>query len=86
MNWTLDSWTRQENVIAIVDDAGVARAFRRTSRSSGAPARSTAPATSIAPRGDIRPWFCPGRGEDLSHRIARVIGQRAHGACASRRP
>jgi phosphatidylserine/phosphatidylglycerophosphate/cardiolipin synthase-like enzyme len=27
MNWTLDSWTRQENVVTIVSDAGVAHAF-----------------------------------------------------------
>ena len=28
MNWTDDSWSRQENVIAIVDSPAIAKAFR----------------------------------------------------------
>src|SRR5262249_12385474 len=28
-NWTIDSWTRQENVIAIVEHPGIAGCFRR---------------------------------------------------------
>ena len=28
-NWTLDSWSRQENVLAIVDSSGVAERFKR---------------------------------------------------------
>jgi phosphatidylserine/phosphatidylglycerophosphate/cardiolipin synthase-like enzyme len=72
-NWTLDSWTRQENVLATLEDAGVSRAYARvfgelwdrgvigTSGSFDTP-------------GPIRPWFCPGRGPELSARIAKRIG------------
>jgi len=28
-----------------------------------------------APKAQITPWFCPGRGEDLSQRIATAIGR-----------
>ena len=33
----------------------------------------------------VRPWFCPGRGPELSAQVARRIARRA-GACASPRP
>ena len=72
-NWTLDSWSRQENVLATIDDAGVAHAYARVFGelwdrgvigSSG----------SFDTPGAVRPWFCPGRGPELSHRIAKRIG------------
>jgi phosphatidylserine/phosphatidylglycerophosphate/cardiolipin synthase-like enzyme len=72
-NWTLDSWTRQENVLCTLGDGGVARAYARVFGelwdrgvigSSG----------SFDTPGPIRPWFCPGRGPELSHRIAKRIG------------
>jgi phosphatidylserine/phosphatidylglycerophosphate/cardiolipin synthase-like enzyme len=72
-NWTLDSWTRQENVLATLDHADIARAYARVFGelwergvigSSG----------SFDTPGAIRPWFCPGRGPELSHRIAKRIG------------
>jgi phosphatidylserine/phosphatidylglycerophosphate/cardiolipin synthase-like enzyme len=72
-NWTLDSWSRQENVLATLDDATVAGAYGRVFGelwdkgiigSSG----------SFDTPGAIRPWFCPGRGPELSHRIAKRIG------------
>jgi phosphatidylserine/phosphatidylglycerophosphate/cardiolipin synthase-like enzyme len=72
-NWTLDSWTRQENVLCTVDDAAAASAYARTFDelwrrgvigSSG----------SFDTPGPVRPWFCPGRGPELSHRIAKRIG------------
>ena len=45
-NWTVDSWTLQENVIVGARLAAArGRVRRRTSRSSGASATSTAPAT-----------------------------------------
>src|SRR3954451_9408909 len=75
MNWTLDSWTRQENVIATVADpllaAGYARDFTQLWDKGriGKSGNFDAPAA-----GGVRPWFTPGRGRELSHRIAKRIG------------
>jgi phosphatidylserine/phosphatidylglycerophosphate/cardiolipin synthase-like enzyme len=78
-NWTDDSWTREENVIVIVESTGVAIRFqedfaqlwkkRKVSASGKVP---TAP----IPVGDVevRTWFSPKRGEKLAHRIADAIG------------
>jgi phosphatidylserine/phosphatidylglycerophosphate/cardiolipin synthase-like enzyme len=74
MNWTLDSWTRQENVIATLADAGVAAWYARNfgqlweKGSIGASGNFDAPAAD-----GVRPWFTPGRGRELSHRIASRI-------------
>ena len=73
-NWSDDSWSRQENVIAIVDSAAVAADFRRDFEQL-----LTAPAVAdtgaVTPRWSdgVRAWFTPGHGEDLSHRIAQAI-------------
>ncbi|MEA2482678.1 MAG: hypothetical protein QOC55_625 [Thermoleophilaceae bacterium] len=76
MNWTLDSWTKQENVIAIVSgNAGVARAFLQNFEELWRTAEVDGTGEFDAPDAAIRPWFCPGRGEDLSHRIAAAIGR-----------
>jgi phosphatidylserine/phosphatidylglycerophosphate/cardiolipin synthase-like enzyme len=72
-NWTLDSWTRQENVIALVSDAGVARAFRQNFEELWRSAEVDGTGNFDAPKARIRPWFCPGRGEDLSDHIAGSI-------------
>lgn len=78
-NWTLDSWTREENVIVTVASEAIAAAYARDFaflwerghvRGSGAfdvPPVSVGDAT-------VRAWFSPGRGEELSHRIAKAIG------------
>ncbi|MFL5896094.1 MAG: phospholipase D-like domain-containing protein [Thermoleophilaceae bacterium] len=75
MNWTLDSWTRQENFVTIVDDAGVAKAFGQDFEELWRRGEVDGTGDFDAPRADIRPWFCPGRGEALSHRIAAAIGR-----------
>jgi len=49
-NWTLDSWSREENVIVTADAPAIAIGTAR-----------------------VRPWFCPGRGPELAHRIAARI-------------
>jgi phosphatidylserine/phosphatidylglycerophosphate/cardiolipin synthase-like enzyme len=75
MNWTADSWTREENVVVTVDSPAVAGRYRQdfeqlwTTREV---ARSGKVDT--APVDGIRAWFCPGRGEKLAHRIAKAIG------------
>jgi phosphatidylserine/phosphatidylglycerophosphate/cardiolipin synthase-like enzyme len=82
MNWTEDSWTRQENVVVralgseplafaytlafeeLWEDAVVARAG------------TVEPRPVEVPDGIVvRPWFTPGHGEALSHRVAKHIGR-----------
>jgi phosphatidylserine/phosphatidylglycerophosphate/cardiolipin synthase-like enzyme len=79
-NWTDDSWSREENVIAALDSAELAHAFRLDFEqlwTTGNVAASGA----VEPRPvrvdgfEVRPWFCPGFGEALSHRIAKAIGR-----------
>jgi phosphatidylserine/phosphatidylglycerophosphate/cardiolipin synthase-like enzyme len=78
-NWTADSWTREENVIITVDSAELAARFgedfeqlwtRRDVQHSGKVDTSPLQVGSVT----VRPWFCPGRGEQLAHRIAKAIG------------
>jgi phosphatidylserine/phosphatidylglycerophosphate/cardiolipin synthase-like enzyme len=75
VNWTDDSWTRQENVIAIVDSPLVAAAFHREFEQLVG-AGTVAETGRVPPEwhDGVRPWFTPGHGEDLSHRIALAIG------------
>ena len=75
MNWTLDSWTRQENAVAIVASRGVAAAYARNFGELWDVGRvGDSGDFDAAPADGIRPWFCPGRGPELSHRIAKRIG------------
>src|SRR4051794_10628205 len=73
-NWTLDSWEREENVLVAVESPELAAAYARNfdqlweRRHIGNSGNFDAPAV------DPRPWFCPGRGPELSHRIAKRIG------------
>jgi len=79
MNWTADSWTREENVIITLDSPELAARYatdfeqlwsRRDVRHSGKV--DSTPLT--VDRTQVRPWFCPGGGERLAHRIAKAIG------------
>jgi phosphatidylserine/phosphatidylglycerophosphate/cardiolipin synthase-like enzyme len=74
MNWTNDSWSRQENVIAIVHSEPIANAYRL----DFAQLWTTGDVEKtgfVDPRDEdgIRAWFTPGHGEDLSARIAKLI-------------
>ncbi len=78
-NWTGDSWTREENVIITVDSPELAARYttdfeqlwtRRDVQHSGKVDTSPFQVSDTT----IRPWFCPGRGEQLAHRIAKAIG------------
>ena len=74
-NWTGDSWTREENVIVMVDSPAVAALYRDDFEqlwTTRIVARSGKVDT--APVDGMRAWFCPGRGEKLAHRIAKAIG------------
>ena len=73
-NWTDDSWSREENVLAVVDSKAVAQRYaadfdqlwrtKQVARSGKVPSE---------PVDGIRTWFSPKRGEKLAHRIARAI-------------
>ena len=74
LNWTDDSWSRQENVVAVVDDAAMATAFTLDFEqlwTTGDVERSGF----VDPRwaDGVRAWFTPGHGEELSVRIAKRI-------------
>jgi len=74
LNWTDDSWSRQENVVAVVHDEALATAFTLDFEqlwTTGDVARSGF----VDPRWSdgLRAWFTPGRGEELSARIAKRI-------------
>ena len=77
-NWTDDSWSREDNVIAVVDSEAVAAHYaedfaqlwrRRAVRRSG---RVRIESLRV---GDatVRTWFSPKRGHKLAHRIAHAI-------------
>ena len=79
-NWTTDSWTIQENLVTIVDSAALAAAYTqnfeelwqaRDVSDTGRPE----PARLQVDGHPARAWFTPGRGEDLSARIAAAIGR-----------
>jgi phosphatidylserine/phosphatidylglycerophosphate/cardiolipin synthase-like enzyme len=75
MNWTLDSFTRQENVVATLARPEVAAAYTRNFEQLWTTGRVGSSGNfDSAPAGGVRPWFCPGRGPELSHRIAKRIG------------
>jgi phosphatidylserine/phosphatidylglycerophosphate/cardiolipin synthase-like enzyme len=75
-NWTLDSWTRQENVLCVVHSEALARAYQQdfaqlwTSRRVEGSGRFDTTADD-----GLRPWFTPGRGRKLSQRIATAMGE-----------
>jgi phosphatidylserine/phosphatidylglycerophosphate/cardiolipin synthase-like enzyme len=73
-NWTDDSWTRQENVIAIVESAAVAADFLLDFQEL-VTTENVASSGRVPPRwcDGVRTWFTPGHGEDLSHRMAQTL-------------
>jgi len=73
-NWTDDSWSREENVIVVVDAESVARRFEEDFEQlwhRKRVARSGKVSTS-ADEG-VRTWFSPRRGRKLAQRIADAI-------------
>lgn len=78
-NWTGDSWTREENVIVTIDSPELATRYTAdfeqlwTSRNVQHSGKVDTSPLSVSDT-SIRPWFCPGRGEQLAHRIAKAIG------------
>jgi phosphatidylserine/phosphatidylglycerophosphate/cardiolipin synthase-like enzyme len=78
-NWTVDSWTRQENVIAIVANEPIAGHFRQNFEELWSD-RDVARSGKVKPEPvdvdgvRVTAWFTPGHGEKLSHQIASAIG------------
>jgi len=80
LNWTSDAWSRQENVVVTVASPQLAAAYERDFEQLWSRRR-------VEDSGDFdaipvtvgavtaRAWFCPGRGDALSHRIAKAIGR-----------
>jgi phosphatidylserine/phosphatidylglycerophosphate/cardiolipin synthase-like enzyme len=78
-NWTIDSWTRQENVLAVIESPEIASRFQQNFEELWA-------RPEVDRSGDVDPepvdvggvevtaWFTPGHGEQLSQRIATAIG------------
>jgi phosphatidylserine/phosphatidylglycerophosphate/cardiolipin synthase-like enzyme len=79
-NWTEDSWLRQENVIVIAESRELAVRFTENFDElwdTGAVERSgfVTPRPVTVGNLRVRPWFTPGNGEGLSHRIGKAIGR-----------
>ncbi|HEX3806073.1 MAG TPA: phospholipase D-like domain-containing protein [Gaiellaceae bacterium] len=74
LNWTDDSWSRQENVIVVVHSEAIAKAYRIDFDQLWTTA-DVEKTGFVDPRWDdhVRAWFTPGHGDDLSARIAKMI-------------
>ena len=80
LNWTNDSWTRQENVVVRVGSTELAYAYTLDFEQlwkTGIVENSglVDPRPAIVDGVTIQPWFTPGHGDDLSHRIAKRLAQ-----------
>jgi phosphatidylserine/phosphatidylglycerophosphate/cardiolipin synthase-like enzyme len=80
MNWTDDSWSYQENVIAVIDSPEIAASFTKDFeqlwRAGTVEETGRVDPSAVDVGGtEVRAWFTPGYGEDLSHRIAKAIGR-----------
>src|SRR5437763_7177446 len=79
-NWTDDSWTREENVIVIVQSTGIAIRFQEDFaqlwKKCEVAASGRVPTDPIrVGDAEVGTWFSPKRGEKLAHRIAQKVGR-----------
>ena len=82
MNWTEDSWTQQENVVVRVLGAeplafAFSLAFDELWERGAVEGTGTVEPRPVELDGgvEVRPWFTPGHGDALSHRVAKAIGR-----------
>jgi phosphatidylserine/phosphatidylglycerophosphate/cardiolipin synthase-like enzyme len=78
-NWSVYSWTRQENVLAIIESSAVAREYledfeelwqhHKVERSGFGDPNPIAVGDAT-----VRVWFTPGHGKDLAQRISSKLG------------
>ena len=79
-NWTDDSWTREENVIVIVESGTIAARytedFEQLWRTRDVDRSGKVDSSPVDVGGrPVRPWFSPKRGEKLAREIAyRIAG------------
>src|SRR4051812_12962784 len=78
-NWTVDSWTRQENAIVVAESRELAAAYARNfaelwDRRDVEHSGFVDPDPARVGDAEARAWFTPGHGEELSQRIATAIG------------
>jgi len=79
-NWTDDAWEREENLIAIIDSPELAARYQQNfeelwqKRDVERSGHVDSGPIDIDGH-SVRPWFAPGHGEALAHRIARRLGQ-----------
>ena len=80
LNWTIDSWTRQENAVVTADSEPLARAYqenfdelweRLDVEASGFVEPDPVDVAGVT----ARAWFTPGHGQELSQAIATAIAQ-----------
>jgi phosphatidylserine/phosphatidylglycerophosphate/cardiolipin synthase-like enzyme len=80
MNWTEDSFARQENVVVVIESEDLAHAYALNFDELWG-ADTVERTGRVEPRpvdvggARVRPWFCPGYGDELAHRIAKHIGK-----------
>ncbi|HEX6582749.1 MAG TPA: phospholipase D-like domain-containing protein [Thermoleophilaceae bacterium] len=78
-NWTIDSWTLQENVIVVAGSPELAAEFQQnfdelwSTRDVDRSGHQNPRTMEVGGR-RTRAWFTPGHGEELSHRIGSAIG------------
>jgi phosphatidylserine/phosphatidylglycerophosphate/cardiolipin synthase-like enzyme len=74
LNWTDDAWSRQENVVVVLESPEIAKAFELDFEQLWT-TEDVMRSGFVDPRPEdgIRAWFTPGHGEDLSVRIAKLI-------------
>ena len=88
-NWTIDDFEFEENVIVRVESRAIADAYSAVFAELWASRQIDGTGgydTSFSRVGEarVRPWFCPGRGRELSHRMAdRVTAARRRVRVAS---
>jgi phosphatidylserine/phosphatidylglycerophosphate/cardiolipin synthase-like enzyme len=79
-NWTSDAWTREENVIVVVESTGIAiryqEDFAQLWKKREVDESGRVPPDPIRVDGaEVGTWFAPRRGAKLAHRIAQKIGR-----------
>jgi phosphatidylserine/phosphatidylglycerophosphate/cardiolipin synthase-like enzyme len=79
-NWTEDSWTLQENVVLVARSPELAADYRANfeelwQKGDVAKTGHGEPRPLDIGGHEVRAWFTPGHGTELSHRIAKAIGR-----------
>jgi len=75
LNWADDAWSRQENVVAVLRSPEIAAEYERDfAQIVGTDEVGGSGKIDPVWHGNVRVWFTPAHGADVSHRIAQAIG------------